>query len=199
MQKRSRGWGRARKGWDLMRVITGEARGRKLAAPAGQDTRPTTDLVKEAVFSVIQFEVEGAHVLDLFAGTGQMGIEALSRGAASAVFVDSARQAAAVIKQNVETCGFADRSRAYLMDANTYLSACAETFDLAFVDPPYQKGLAEVLLPLVAKHMAAGGVILCETQRGEQLPETAGTYRLHKQYRYGKTLVHLYRSGEEMT
>ena len=180
-----------------MRVITGEARGRRLTAPAGLDTRPTTDLVKEAVFSIIQFEVPGAHVLDLFAGSGQMGVEALSRGAASAVFVDSGRAAITAVRENLEVCGFTDRARVYAMDAKAYLASCAERFDIAFLDPPYGSGAPEALLAALARRMNENGVILCETQRGDTVPETAGPLRLTKQYRYGKTMVHLYRGAGE--
>lgn len=177
-----------------MRVITGEARGRRLVAPVGLDTRPTTDLVKEAVFSIVQFEVAGARVLDLFAGSGQMGVEALSRGAISAAFVDSGKAAAAAVRQNVEACGFTERARVYVMDAGAYLASCAQQFDIAFLDPPYQTGAAAAVLPKVAALMRETGVIVCETQRGEPMPEAVGAFTRKKEYRYGKTMVHVYRA-----
>ena len=126
-----------------MRVITGIARGRRLKEPNGMETRPTTDRVKEGIFSSIQFEVEGRKVLDLFGGTGQMGIEALSRGAAHCTFVDLQKQAVAIIRENVNSTGFADQSTVIQGDALAYLSRCREKFDLIFLDPPYESGLLE--------------------------------------------------------
>jgi 16S rRNA (guanine966-N2)-methyltransferase len=140
-----------------MRVITGSARGASLKAPEGLDTRPTGEKVKEAVFSMLQFELEGRRVLDLFAGSGQLGIEALSRGAASAVFVDSGRAALDAVKQNVEHVRFTDRARIINSDCVTYLASLAargESFDIVFIDPPYGKGLAEKALGLAAAHVS---------------------------------------------
>ena len=114
-----------------MRVITGTARGRKLNTLEGRDVRPTTDQVKEAMFSIIQFEVEGAAVLDLFAGSGQLGIEALSRGARLAVFVEQNRKAQEMVRQNLLTTKLAEHSRVTAMDAIAYLQGCRDTFDIA--------------------------------------------------------------------
>lgn len=124
-----------------MRVITGIARGRKLQTLAGKDIRPTTDKVKEAMFSIIQFEIPGAFVLDLFAGTGSLGIEALSRGARHCVFVDNSRESQAVINQNLQTTGLLQNARVMATDAMAYISSCKETIDIALLDPPYHKGL----------------------------------------------------------
>jgi len=176
-----------------MRVITGTARGRKLKTLPGREVRPTTDLVKESVFSIIQFEVEGAAFLDLFAGSGQVGIEALSRGARSCVFVDSARQAQDIVRDNLASSGLEQGSRIVPMDSLAYLAGCRESFDIAFLDPPYNQGLLPKALPLVAPRMAPGGVILCEHERGEQLPDEAGAFRVYRTYRYGKTMVTVYR------
>ena len=180
-----------------MRVITGTARGRKLVTPEGLDTRPTTDMVKESIFSIIQCEILGARVLDLFAGSGQLGIEALSRGAQSADFVDSDRRAITAVRQNLDSTGFADRARVYPMEAQTYLSGAAGRYDIAFLDPPYHHGLAAQALPEVAKRMESSGVIVCETQRDEELPEEVGGFRLYRTYRYGKIMLHVYRGREE--
>ena len=119
-----------------MRVITGTARGRKLNTLEGRDVRPTTDQVKEAMFSIIQFEVEGAAVLDLFAGSGQLGIEALSRGARLAVFVEQSRKAQEMVRQNLLTTKLAEHSRVTAMDAIAYLQGCRDTFDIALLYPP---------------------------------------------------------------
>jgi 16S rRNA (guanine966-N2)-methyltransferase len=180
-----------------LRVITGTARGRKLATLEGMDVRPTTDMVKEALFSIIQFEVEGANVLDLFAGSGQLGIEALSRGARFCVFVDSSRESQNITRQNLQTTGLAQRARVAAMDYAAFLASTGETFDLAFLDPPYRKGLVQEALPLLAQKMSPGGAILCETPKGESLPLEAGEFRLKKQYTYGKIMLTLYRRPVE--
>lgn len=176
-----------------MRVITGSARGRRLNTLEGLDVRPTTDQVKEAMFSIIQFEVEGAMVLDLFAGSGQLGIEALSRGARFAVFVDQSRKAQEVIRENLQHTGLAKQSRVAAMDAIAFLQSTKETFDIALLDPPYRTDLIEKALPLLAEHMSPGGVILCETAKEETLPEEAGAFRKKKEYRYGKIKLTAYR------
>ena len=177
-----------------MRIITGTARGKKIAAPAGLETRPTSELVKEAVFSMVQFEIEGARVLDLFAGSGQMGLEALSRGARSCVFVDNGKAAQRVLADNLENTGFLTVGRIVRSDALTYLrNAAGGPFDFAFVDPPYQAGLLEKVLPLTADAMTENGVIICETSMDTVLPDTAGDFVLYRKYRYGKTQVAQYR------
>ena len=179
-----------------MRVITGKARGRKLIAPEGLQTRPTSDMTKEAMFSIVQFEVEGAQVLDLFAGSGQLGIEALSRGARSAVFVDSSREAQAVILQNLKKTELAENARVIQTEALSYLASCREQFDLVFLDPPYGQGILEQVLPAVAEKTRPGGVILCETERHETLPDSAGAFTRKKEYFYGKAKVTTYRMPE---
>ena len=123
-----------------MRVITGTARGRRLKELQGMETRPTTDKVKESLFSIIQFDIEGRRVLDLFAGTGQLGIEALSRGAAEAVFVDRRPDAVRLVQENLALCAFTDRARVKSGDALAYLKS-GEKFDLIFLDPPYAADL----------------------------------------------------------
>lgn len=180
-----------------MRVITGSARGRKLSAPPGLDTRPTSEMVKEAVFSMIQFETEGARVLDLFAGSGQMGIEALSRGAKSCVFVDSSREAFQAVKGNLENTGFADSASVIRTDVFLWLQSARESFDIAFLDPPYGQKLAEKALPLIAGLMSAGGVIICEAAAGEGLPDNAGEFAKYREYRYGRTVIAQYRTRSE--
>ena len=177
-----------------MRVITGAARGRRLKTLEGNDVRPTTDRVKEAVFSIIQFEVQAAKVLDLFAGSGQMGIEALSRGAKLAVFVDQSRQSLEVVRENLKSTGLTAGSRVVTMDYKSFLVGCKDRFDIAFLDPPYHQGLLKEALSLVAACMEPGGVILCEHQKGEELPETVVDFKLQKQYNYGKITVTAYRA-----
>ncbi|MCI8652193.1 MAG: 16S rRNA (guanine(966)-N(2))-methyltransferase RsmD [Angelakisella sp.] len=180
-----------------MRVITGTARGRKLAALEGLDVRPTTDMVKEAMFSILQFEIEGANVLDLFAGSGQLGIEALSRGARGCVFVDSSRESQNITRQNLQHTGLAKASRVAAMDFAAFLRSTNEVFDIALLDPPYDKGLVQEALPLLVGKMSPGGAILCETRVKEPLPEQVGEFRVKKSYRYGKILLTLYRRPTE--
>lgn len=176
-----------------MRVITGQARGRKLLSPVGMDIRPTSEMAKEAIFSILQNEVPGARVLDLFAGSGQLGIEALSREAGFCVFVDQSRQAQQVVRENLRKTGLSERARVAAMDFSAYLEHTADRFDIAILDPPYQKGILDTALPLTAKVMNPGGVIVCETERREVLPPQAGDFSLVREYRYGKAKITLYR------
>jgi 16S rRNA (guanine(966)-N(2))-methyltransferase RsmD len=179
-----------------MRIITGSAKGRKLLTPPGISTRPTTGLVKESVFSIIQFEVPGAAVLDLFAGSGQMGVEALSRGARSCVFVENSKAVMSVIESNLKAAGFLAEAKLVLRDALIYAENAQESFDIAFLDPPYGYGL-ERILPAVGELMRDNGIIVCETKKEEVLPEQAGRLNKHKDYRYGKTKMTIYRNVEE--
>ena len=129
-----------------MRVIAGEARGRRLEAlPGTEITRPTMDQVKEAMFSIVQFDLPGARVLDLYAGSGQLGIEALSRGAAECVFIDRRADAVKLIQENLALCRLADRARVRQGDALPYLRS-GEKFDIVFLDPPYASGLLQQAL-----------------------------------------------------
>lgn len=178
-----------------MRVITGSARGRRLVAPAGMAVRPTSDKVKEAVFSVIQFDLAGSAVLDLFAGSGQLGIEALSRGANSCVFVDSSRISVETAKENIAAAGFRNEATVMNSDAEQYLRMCRQTFDIAFVDPPYKKGIIEKVMPLLCGHMSDRGIVMCEHEKGLELPESFGSLVKRKTYRYSKTEVTLYKNG----
>ena len=174
-----------------MRVITGTARGRKLKTPENYDIRPTTDNVKESLFNIIQFDVDGRRVLDLFAGTGQLGIEALSRGAKSCVFIDESREAVKIVKDNLKTCGLT--GTVLQLNALDYLRQ-GEPFDLIFVDPPYDAGLYEPVLKtlnLVDK-LSDGGIIICEARRETPLPDMEPPYRKRKEYRYGKVKICVY-------
>ena len=177
-----------------MRVIAGTARGKNLQALPGEDiTRPTINRVKEAMFSSVQFLVPGARVLDLFAGSGQLGIEALSRGAKSCLFVDRSAEALAVVKANCKTAGVDRQSDIRQGEANI-----RGPFDLALLDPPFHHDTVAAVLPLLAPKMAPGGVVLCETEREADLPEQAGALTLVKQYNYGKIKVSRYERGEEV-
>ncbi len=180
-----------------MRVITGSARGRRLRELEGMETRPTTDRVKEGLFSALQFEIEGRRVLDLFAGTGQLGIECLSRGAASAVFVEQRRDAAALVRENLALTGLQDRARVVQGNALDFLAGCRERFDLVLLDPPYASGLLEKALERLAVFdiLRPHGIITAEHPADK--PSPAGPFRLQRTYRYGKIAVTLYRRNEE--
>lgn len=179
-----------------MRVITGSARGRRLQALEGKDVRPTTDKVKESVFSIIQFQIQGRVFLDLFAGSGQIGIEALSRGAKKAYLVDQSLKSIRVIEQNVKATGFEETAVVVRQDAQSFVLSARENFDIAYLDPPFEKGIIDEVLPLVSAKMNKGGVILCETADNEKLPEESGDFVLDRTYRYGKIKVSLYRHRE---
>ena len=181
-----------------MRVITGSARGRKLKTLDSLDIRPTPDAVKEAIFSVIQFDLPSASVLDLFAGSGQLGIEALSRGAKHCVFVDKNPEAVAVIKENLNACKLADASRTLHMDSLDYLKVAKHGFDIALLDPPYRFGLIEKALPLLEKKLNSGAFVICEHESELTLEDNYGGLTLHKRYRYGKVSVTIYRLNEEV-
>lgn len=154
----------------MMRIITGTARGTKLDVPAGMTTRPTAERTKEAVFSSLQFNIRGRHVLDLFAGSGQMGLEALSRGAELAYFCDRSADAVKTIRSNAEKTHLADKCRIYSIDSQEFLlqNAGKLKFDIVFIDPPYSSGLVPLCLKkLVAgKLLTNGAMLVCETPRG---------------------------------
>ena len=182
-----------------MRVITGSARGRVLKELQGMETRPTTGKVKESLFSIIQFDIEGRRVLDLFAGTGQLGIEALSRGAAEAVFVDKRADAMKLVRDNLELCGLLDRARVRNGDSLAYLRS-GEKFDLIFLDPPYASGLLEQALSDIAGFdiCREHGIIMAESPADAVLPPLAAPYRLYREYRYGRIKLTVYhRQGNE--
>ena len=167
-----------------MRVITGSARGRRLNELKGYDTRPTTDKVKEGIFSAVQFEVEGARVLDLFAGTGQLGIEALSRGAQRAVFVDRRTDAVKLIRENLA------------------LTRLEEGAQVVCGDSPYADNLLERAVAHIARFdiLAPEGRMIAESPAEKELPKLSAPYRVAREYRYGRIKVTLYRrDGEETT
>jgi len=183
-----------------MRIISGSARGRKLK-DVTIDIRPTSDMVKESIFNIVQFEIEGRWVLDLFAGTGQLGIEALSRGARSAVFVDSNPQAVKLINQNLEICGFTDLSSVYTRDVLKCLEKelYSETFDIVFIDPPYNLSLLPETLTTVIgfDKLNSNGIIICETTIDTIAPRVELPYFLYREYKYGSTKILRYNKSQE--
>ena len=180
-----------------MRVITGFARGCRLKELEGMDTRPTTDRVKEGLFSALQFDIEGRRVLDLFAGTGQLGIECLSRGAASAVFVERRNDAVKLIKENLKLTQLSDRARVVAGDSVEYLKSLREKFDIILLDPPYEAGILEPVIEQIAAFdiLETHGIIVAEHPVGRTMPVLNQPYRIHRTYRYGKIGLTLYRRG----
>ena len=178
-----------------MRVITGKARGVSLKTPTGMTTRPTADRVKEALFSIIQFDVPASRVLDLFGGTGQLGIEALSRDAKYAVFVDEQESACKLIRENLKRTKLEDYAKVVRSDYMSFLKNCKETFDIIFLDPPYAEVFLENALKMITEIdiLQSGGIIIAERPLGKDLPWEFSGYTRSKDYKYGKTLLAIYR------
>ena len=174
-----------------MRVISGSAKGRKLKTPHGMDVRPTTDNVKEAVFNIIREDITGRRVLDLFAGSGQMGVEALSRGAKEAVFVDMSITSLKLVRENLNLCHFSGET--VKEDALIYLSH-AKPFDLIFIDPPYDSDYYEKVLEKIKLFdiLTDGGIIIIEARRNRILPKMEYPYKMLKEYNYGSVKILTY-------
>lgn len=188
-----------------MRIITGSAKGKRLLTLEGETTRPTSDRIKEAMFSSIQFDIEGRRVLDLFAGCGQLGLEALSRGAASAMFVDASSDAIALVKKNIAATGFREKCRTLVSDYRNYLRKAGgkvAPFDLVFLDPPYaMQACTDALCRLVREDLLApGALVVMECGEEVPTPEVAGNFEVLKSTRYGKKTgieILLYRGKKE--
>ena len=176
-----------------MRVITGSARGRKLETLSGGDVRPTTDKVKEAVFSAIQFDIEGRSFLDLFAGSGQMGIEALSRGAKSATFIDKSRKSVEIVRKNLNSAGLYDKARVLHADSLSFIDSITEPFDIVYLDPPFNSGLLQKALPKIAEKVKNTGVIIAENEENEDILQKYGDFMLDRKKHYGKINISMYR------
>ena len=178
-----------------MRVITGKARGVQLKTPEGLQTRPTADRVKEALFSIINFDIPGAAVLDLFGGTGQLGIEALSRGAKSATFVDAGDAACKLIKENLRRTKLEGEGKVIRSDYMDYLKRCRVQYDIIFLDPPYAEVFLENSLKRIAEIdiLRSGGIIIAERPLGKELPRDFEGFQRSRDYKYGKTLLTVYR------
>lgn len=190
----------------MMRIITGKAKGKKLLSLEGDATRPTSERIKEAVFSSIQFDIEGRRVLDLFAGSGQMGLEALSRGAEKATFIDLSREAMDIVKQNAKITGFFDVSHFLVSDWRNYIRKASgrEQFDLVFIDPPYAMECCQDAAAYLAEKdlLIPGAIVVLESGEEEinlDDPKLSG-YRVIKSTHYGKkTFVNvLFYEGREV-
>ena len=178
-----------------MRVITGTARGVALKTPEGMDTRPTADRVKEALFSIIHFDIPGAAVLDLFAGTGQLGIEALSRGAQNAVFVDQQEKACSLVKENLRRTKLQPKAQVIRGEYRAFLRNCRQKFGIIFLDPPYFEDFLENSLNLITEIdiLQSGGIIVTERPWGKELNCEFSGYSRSKDYKYGKVLLTIFR------
>ncbi len=185
----------------MMRIITGSARGTKLLTLEGDTTRPTAERTKEAIFSVLQFRIKGKRVLDLFAGSGQLGLEALSRGAEHAVFCDASRDALEIVRKNAEKTHLSDRCELRLNNAVSLLGEMAkrqgEKFHIVFLDPPYASGLVPECLDLIFSYglLASDAVVVCETAREydplDVRTELSDKYEILKRSFYGAARVTL--------
>lgn len=187
----------------MLRIITGKAKGKKIETLSGEATRPTSERIKEALFSSIQFDIENRRVLDLFAGTGQLGLEALSRGAASASFVDASREAMDVVKRNAKSTGFFDVCRYIVSDYRNYIRKAEgrDKYDLVFIDPPYAaECCADALRRLCTSDLLAlGAIIVMESGDEEIFPESFPEFEIMKSTHYGKKTflnILLYRGAD---
>ena len=183
-----------------MRVIGGAAKGRRLRAPKGPAVRPTADRVKESLFNILPRDFSGARVLDLFAGSGNLSIEALSRGAAYAVLIDSSARSAAVIRENLQRLGFAAQTEVWMAPVARALRSLArrkEIFDYIFLDPPYDQELAGPTLEIIDQCglLRATGTLVIEHSAREALTQAFGTLQLHDQRRYGDTRLSFYEAS----
>ena len=178
-----------------MRVISGRARGTMLKTPDGLATRPTSDRVKEALFSIIQFDLPNAKVLDLFGGTGQLGIEALSRGAKNAVFVDERADACRLIQENLKRTKLESFARVVRSDYLAFLKSDQEKYDIILLDPPYAEIFLENALKTITEIdiLQSGGIIVTERPCEKPLDVEFPGYSRSKDYKYGSTVLTLYR------
>ena len=178
-----------------MRVITGKARGVQLKTPEGMATRPTSDRVKEALFSIINFDIPGMTVLDLFGGTGQLGIEALSRGAEKAVFVDASEAACKLIRENLKRTKLESQARVVRGDYLSFLRSCREKFGIILLDPPYAEDFLENSLNCITEIdiLQSGGIIVTERPLEKPLLLDFPGYTRSRDYKYGNTLITIFR------
>lgn len=174
-----------------MRVIAGSAKGMRLITEEGEDIRPTADRVKESVFSIAQAYLPGARALDLFCGSGSLGIEALSRGAESCVFVDEREKSLKVARENLEKTGLISRAELIKSDGLRYLNSCKREFSLILLDPPYKKNLLAGALNTIdsCNILSEDGIIICESHAKDVLEDRYGALSKMKVYRYGQTII----------
>ena len=184
-----------------MRVISGKAKGRRLIAPKGGAVRPTADRIKESLFDILPRDFSGMKILELFAGTGNVSIEALSRGAETVVLVDASERSARIIRENLRRVGFTDRAQVWSMPAHRALNAVArhgQKFDLIFLDPPYEQKLVGRSLELIASihPLEPSAVVVAEHSVREKVKSSYGFLSLNDQRRYGDTLLSFFRDAD---
>lgn len=182
-----------------MRIISGTNRGMKLFSPSNDKIRPTADMVKEAAFNIIQFSVENSRFLDMFSGTGQMGIEALSRGAQKAWFFDSSPEAVKLIKQNISKAGFENRAEVFCASYESLLTKVPKpVFDLVYIDPPFADGVFAKALDFLTGNglLIDGATVIVESPKDTPLPERSGSFTI-KRRNYGRISLSVYRNEEE--
>lgn len=180
-----------------MRIIAGVRKGLKLKSPDGINTRPTTDRVKESIFNIIQTYLPSNRVLDLFAGSGAMGIEALSRRCEHCTFVEYDKQAFSIVSSNVKLAGFEGNSKLVFSDSLRFLNNTSEPFDIIFLDPPYNKGFLLPVLDLITKNnlLKADGIVVIETEKDGETAEH-NCYTVIRRATYGKTVVTVLKRGD---
>ena len=178
-----------------MRIIAGSARGITLKTPGGMHTRPTTERVKESLFSAIQFEIAGRQVLDLFAGSGQLGLEALSRGASEAVFVDADKKAFKILSENIRRSGFQEKASLRCEDSLSYLRKCGKKFNLVFLDPPYQSSFLQDAVKLMFEFdiFLPNAIIVAEYSKGNKPDFSDYGLIPSKEYGFGAAAVTVFR------
>ena len=180
----------------MLRVIAGIKRGMKLAEFEGDNIRPTTDRIKENIFNIISPYIAGAKVLDMFAGTGALSIEAVSRGAASALLCELSDLSAKIVKQNLKKADFGDKCRLVIGDSINYAKDTKEKFDIIFLDPPYNTGLLAKALDIIAQNglLSDGGIAVVECD-GPEYPASIDGLELCKEKRYGRSYVLVYKAA----
>ena len=177
-----------------MRIIAGEAGGRKIKAPEDNRIRPTSDKVREAVFNMLQMYTEDAVVADIFCGTGCLGLEALSRGAARCFFFDNSRKSMALTEENIRTCRMEDRAETDVCDFRKAVALLPEPVDMAFLDPPYETGMLQECIELLSKQgrIKEGGLIIAEHPKTEKLPDEYFGFSKKREKKYGMIMVTIY-------
>lgn len=183
-----------------MRIITGIAKGRKIKAPSGMDTRPTLDRVKESIFDILACKIEGKNILDLFAGTGNLGLEAISRGANKCIFVENNRDTYKILQENVTSLGFQKECELYNRDSFASLKFFHNnnnTFDIIFLDPPYGKGYIEKAISAIDGEdlLNDDGIIVCEYDEKDLIPDTVGKIRSYRTEKYGRVKISFLTQG----
>ena len=178
----------------MLKIISGKYRGHKINFDFRNTTRPTSGLVKESIFNILQYDVVDSDFLDLFFGSGQIGLEALSRGAKHVVFVDYNKYCRDCLSNNLKKLNINDGFDVVNQKAELYLAKCERQFDIIFLDPPYNMGLSEKILYLIVKNIKKNGIIVVETEKNELLSDSYGSLRINKEYVYGKKKITVYKN-----